>query len=67
MKRIKLEHIIAWLLLIILGMIIIHAPLTVAVGGLARDGKLPMLVGVWAANAVLGLVAVALAWRLVKR
>ena len=32
MKRIKLEHIIAWLLLIILGMIIIHAPLTVAVG-----------------------------------
>jgi uncharacterized membrane protein len=31
-KRIKLEHIIAWLLLIILGMIIIHAPLTVAVG-----------------------------------
>lgn len=29
MKRIRLEHCIAWLLLIILGFIVIHAPLTV--------------------------------------
>lgn len=31
MKRIKIEHIIAWLLLIILGLIVVHAPLTVFV------------------------------------
>lgn len=31
MKRIRLEHAIAWLLLVILGLIVIHAPLTVFV------------------------------------
>ena len=40
---------------------------TFAGGGLARDGKVPMVVGVWAADALLALVAVVLAWRLVKR
>lgn len=29
MSRIKLEHVIAWLLLVILGLIVVHAPLTV--------------------------------------
>jgi hypothetical protein len=29
MKRLRLEHIIAWLLLIIMGLIVVHAPLTV--------------------------------------
>lgn len=29
MKRIKIEHIIAWLLLVILGLVVVHAPLTV--------------------------------------
>ena len=40
---------------------------TFAGGGLARDGKVPMAVGVWLADALLGVVAVVLAWRLVKR
>ncbi len=29
MSRIKLEHVIAWLLLVILGLVVVHAPLTV--------------------------------------
>lgn len=31
MKRIKIEHIVAWLLLIILGLVVVHAPLAVFV------------------------------------
>lgn len=46
---------------------ILYYSATFAGGGLARDGKVPMLVGVWAADALLGLVAVGLAWRLIKR
>ena len=29
MKRIRIEHILAWLLLVILGLVVVHAPLTV--------------------------------------
>ena len=46
---------------------ILYYSATFAGGGLARDGKVPMTVGVWAADALLGLVAVVLAWRLIKR
>ncbi len=44
-----------------------YYPLLLSGAGLARDGKLPMVVGVWAANALGLLVAGALTWRLVKR
>lgn len=46
---------------------LLYYSVTFAGGGLARDGKLPMPVGVWAADALLGLLAVGLMWRLVKR
>jgi lipopolysaccharide export system permease protein len=46
---------------------ILYYSATFAGGGLARDGKVPMAVGVWAADVLLGLVAVVLAWRLIKR
>ena len=36
-------------------------------GGLARDGKVPVPVGVWAANAVAAVAAVLLMWRLIRR
>lgn len=46
---------------------ILYYSATFAGGGLARDGKVPMAVGVWAADVLLGLVALVLAWRLIKR
>jgi lipopolysaccharide export system permease protein len=46
---------------------LLYYSLTIAGGNLARDGKLPLLLGVWAANAVLGGLAALLAWRLIKR
>jgi lipopolysaccharide export system permease protein len=44
-----------------------YYPLVLAGGGLAKDGKVPMVVGVWAANIVAGLFAVLLSWRLIRR
>ena len=46
---------------------LLYYSVTFAGGGLARDGKVPMAAGVWAADAVLGLLAAGLAWRLIKR
>lgn len=50
-----------------LPMIAIYYPILLAGGGVARDGKVPMLVGVWAANVICGLLALVLINRLIKR
>ncbi len=42
-------------------------PLLLAGSNLGRDGKVPMAIGVYAADAILGVVALILAWRLIKR
>jgi hypothetical protein len=34
---------------------------------MARDGKMPMLVGVWGANTIVSGLATILIWRLIKR
>ncbi len=47
--------------------VVVYYPLLLSGGGLARDGKIPMLVGVWGANVVVGLAAVLLTFRLIKR
>ena len=47
--------------------LLVYYPMLLAGSGLARDGKVPMFVGVWIANVVLGLAAVLLTYRLVKR
>ena len=44
-----------------------YYPLLLSGAGLARDAKVPMAAGVWAANAVGMLAAAVLTWRLVKR
>jgi len=44
-----------------------YYPLLLSGAGLARDGKVPMWVGVWAANAAGLLAGIILTWRLVKR
>lgn len=52
MKRLRLEHIIAWLLLVIMGLIVLHAPITVfiesrwaAIGDIAKAWKEVLLLG----------------------
>lgn len=47
--------------------VFVYYPLLLSGGGLAKDGKVPMAVGVWAADAVVGLAAVLLTFRLIKR
>jgi lipopolysaccharide export system permease protein len=47
--------------------ILVYYPLLICGGNLAKDGKLPMAVGVWAANAIAGLGAVVLTFRLIRR
>jgi lipopolysaccharide export system permease protein len=47
--------------------VFVYYPLLLAGGGLARDGKAPMAAGVWAANVVVGVAAVVLTFRLIKR
>jgi len=44
-----------------------YYPLVMSGGGLARDGKVPISVGVWAANGVATVAAVLLMWRLIRR
>jgi len=44
-----------------------YYPILLSGAGLARDGRVPMLVGVWAANAAGLLAGIILTWRLVKR
>ncbi len=45
----------------------VYYPLLLSGGGLARDGKLPMFVGVWAADVVAALAAVVLTFKLIRR
>ena len=47
--------------------LVVYYPVLFMAGGYARDGKIPMAAGVWAANAVLALVSVILSWRLIRR
>ena len=47
--------------------VIVYYPLMFAGGILAKDGKLPMLPGVWFANLVIIIAIVILTWRLIKR
>ena len=47
--------------------VIIYYPLLLSGGGMARDGKMPMLVGVWGANSIVSGLATILIWRLIKR
>jgi lipopolysaccharide export system permease protein len=47
--------------------IIVYYPILLSGGGMARDGSIPMLAGVWAANGVALVLAVILTWRLIKR
>jgi lipopolysaccharide export system permease protein len=44
-----------------------YYPLLLSGAGLARDGKVSLLSGVWAANAIGLFAALILTWRLVKR
>jgi len=45
----------------------VYYPLLFSGAGLGKDGKVPMVVGVWAANAVTALAAIVLTWRLIRR
>ena len=47
--------------------LLVYYPILFMVGGYARDGRMPMAVGVWTANGVLALAAVVLSWRLIRR
>lgn len=47
--------------------VLAYYPVLLAGSNLGRDGKLPMAIGVYAADALMGAVAVVLAWRLIKR
>ena len=47
--------------------LLVYYPVLFMVGGYARDGKIDMGVGVWAANGVLALATVFLSWRLIRR
>jgi lipopolysaccharide export system permease protein len=47
--------------------VITYYPVLLAGVGLARDGKIPMLVGVWGADAILAVLAVVLTFRLIRR
>jgi lipopolysaccharide export system permease protein len=44
-----------------------YYPMVLAGGNMAKDGKLPVIPAVWAADAVLGTVALTLIWRLMRR
>ena len=47
--------------------LVVYYPIIFMVGGYARDGRIPMILGVWTANLVLALATVVLVWRLMKR
>ena len=50
-----------------LPVVFIYYPIHLAGSGLAREGKIPMIVGVWLANTTVGLAAIALTYRLIRR
>jgi lipopolysaccharide export system permease protein len=45
----------------------VYYPLQFAGGGLSRDDKVPLWFGYWMANIAIGIIAVALNWRLLRR
>jgi lipopolysaccharide export system permease protein len=47
--------------------LIVYYPILFMIGGYARAGQIPMILGVWTANGVLALASVVLTWRLVRR
>ena len=47
--------------------VLIYYPLLLAGSNMGKDGKVPMWMGVWLANAVVGTLALALIWRLLRR
>ncbi len=47
--------------------VIIYYPLVMAGGGMARDGKMPMGLGIWTANIVAAIAGILLMWRLIRR
>ena len=47
--------------------VLVYYPLMLSGGGMSKDGKVPMLVGVWWANAIVGIMAFLLCRRLIKR
>ncbi|CAN5413937.1 LptF/LptG family permease [soil metagenome] len=47
--------------------VFVFYPLLLAGSNMGRDGKVPMPIGVFAADMIIGLIAVILAWRLIKR
>ncbi len=47
--------------------LLVYYPVLFMVGGYARDGKIDMGIGVWAANGVLAAGTVVLSWRLIRR
>lgn len=47
--------------------LIVYYPLLLAGTDMGKTGKLPLVVGCWAADAVMGTVAVLLTWRLLRR
>ena len=47
--------------------LVVYYPLIFMVGGYARDGRIPMLLGVWTANIVMAFALLILVWRLMKR
>lgn len=50
-----------------LPVVLTYFPLLLAGGGLAKDGKVPMFVGIWLANFVVGMAALFLTVRLIRR
>ncbi len=47
--------------------LVVYYPVLFMVGGYSRSGRLPMEVGVWTANAMLGVATIVLSWRLIRR
>jgi lipopolysaccharide export system permease protein len=47
--------------------VFLYYPLQFAGGGLSRDGKVPLWFGYWMANIGIGLIALVLNWRLLRR
>jgi lipopolysaccharide export system permease protein len=47
--------------------VFVYYPLLLAGSNMGKDGKLPLGLGCWLANFLVGAVGVALTWRLLRR
>ena len=47
--------------------VFVYYPLLLAGGNLAKDGKAPMELAIWSADAILGLASLFLIWKLMRR